>query len=59
MMPVYVCKDCKREFGGWGAKHKMSSGKGLSCPECNGALVDRKKIEVRTGQKKTARTKAA
>lgn len=59
MMPVYVCKDCKREFGGWGAKHKISSGKGLFCPECNGALVDRKEVEGKSAQKKASRTKAA
>jgi len=58
MMPVYVCTDCKREFCGWGAKHKISSGKGLFCPECGCALVERKEGEGKN-HKKGGRKKAA
>lgn len=58
MMPVYVCKECKREFGGWGARHKMTSGRGLTCPECEGELIERKEFEGK-GHKKASRTKAA
>ncbi len=58
MMPVYVCRDCKREFAGWGARHKMATGKGLFCPECEGALEERREGEGKN-TRKGSRKKAA
>jgi len=57
-MPRYECVDCGRLYWGWGARHLMNSGRGMICPECEGALVERKDSEPKR-EKKADGTEAA
>ncbi len=41
-MPKFVCKKCASEFWGWGVTHMYRMGTDLVCPQCNGALVEKK-----------------
>lgn len=41
-MPKFVCRRCGREFWGWGVSHLYRTGKRLVCPDCEGALVEKK-----------------
>jgi DNA-directed RNA polymerase subunit RPC12/RpoP len=41
-MPKFVCRKCAREFWGWGVNHMYRAGKHLVCPDCEGALVEKK-----------------
>lgn len=46
-MPKWICSTCTHEFWGWAAYHSRKSGEELSCPDCEGELVEKKESERR------------
>lgn len=46
MMPKIVCKECNREFWGWGAYHSFKKGIHLICPDCHGHLAEKKEPKL-------------
>lgn len=47
-MPKWVCSTCSHEFWGWSAYYSRKIGGELSCPDCDGVLVERKDDGKRT-----------